>query len=367
MRHLLDDLERWYADGRTFALATVVATLRSAPRDVGAVMAVGAGGEVLGSVSGGCVEGAVYALAREVIASGRPELAGYGVTREDALMAGLTCGGTLEVFVEPIDPARRPDFPALVAAVRAGTPMAAATVVSSHEADRVGMRALVGPAGSGGTGPLADAARELLGRGESGLLVPGAGGGRIAAVSAAPPGDVVFVHAHVPRPLLLVFGSNDYAAAVARAGALAGFRVTVCDARPVFTTPERFPGVDDLVVEWPDRYLSAVPVDARTAVCVLTHDPKFDVPVLVRALRTEAGYIGAMGSRRAHRDRLVRLREEGLTERELARLHSPIGLDLGARTPEETAIAVLAEIVQCRRGGSGKRLVETDGRIHGGR
>ncbi|MGW7368270.1 XdhC family protein [Streptomyces sp. NPDC054841] len=373
MRHLLDDLEKWYAEGRTFALATVISTLRSAPRDAGAVMAVGAGGEVLGSVSGGCVEGVVYELACEVIASGRPESAAYGVSDDDALMSGLTCGGSLEVFVEPVDRVRRPDFPALVAALRAGTPVAVATVVAAPGADRIGARAVAGltvAVEGAEAGPLADAAREMLGRGETGLIVPGAGSGagkRVAAVGSAPDGEVAFVRSYVPRPALLVFGSNDHAAAVAQAGAFAGFRVKVCDARPVFTTHERFPGVDELVVDWPDRWFASLAVDARTAVCVLTHDPKFDVPLLARALRTDAGYVGAMGSRRAHEDRLVRLREAGVTEAELARLHSPIGLDLGARTPQETAIAVLAEIVKCRRGGSGEHLSRTSGRVHAAR
>ncbi|MFI0716697.1 XdhC family protein [Streptomyces inhibens] len=370
MRHLLDDLEKWYAEGRAFALATVVSTLRSAPREAGAVMAVGSGGEVLGSVSGGCVEGAVYELACEVIASGRPESAAYGVSDDDALMSGLTCGGTLEVFVEPVDRVRWPGFPALAAALRAGTPVAVATVVAAPDAERVGARAVAGLAGAvegAEVRLLADAAREMLGRGETGLIVPGAGGdgpSAVAAVGSAPPGEVAFVRSYVPRPALLVFGSNDYAAAVAQAGAFAGYRVTVCDARPVFTTHARFPGVDELVVDWPDRYFAALTPDARTAVCVLTHDPKFDVPLLVRALRTQAGYVGAMGSRRAHEDRLARLREAGLTEAELARLHSPIGLDLGARTPQETAIAVLAEIVKRRRGGSGEHLSRTSGRVH---
>jgi len=163
---------------------------------------------------------------------------------------------------------------------------------------------------------------------------------------------------------MLVFGAIDFAAAVARVGKFLGYRVTVCDARPVFATAKRFPEADEVVVEWPHRYLQSTTVDARTVICVLTHDPKFDVPLLEVALRTDAAYIGAMGSRRTHDDRLARLREEGVTEDELARLASPIGLDIGARTPEETAVSIAAEIVAHRWGGSGARLTDTAGPIH---
>ncbi|MFF7245072.1 XdhC family protein [Embleya sp. NPDC008237] len=368
MRELLDRLETWYRDGRTFALATVVSTLRSAPRDAGAVMAVSADGVALGSVSGGCVEGAVYELALEVIAQGRPRTAAYGISDDDALMVGLTCGGTLEVYVEPVDPERYPEFPELIAALREGRSLAVATVVATPDADRLGTRVVVGAdreaAGDEESGPVVLALRELLAADRTTLVR--ADGEALVPVEAlgVRQDEIVFVRSYVPRPRLLVFGSNDYAVAMARMGALAGFRVTVCDARPVFATAERFPDVDELVVDWPDRYLAGTRVDGRTAVCVLTHDPKFDVPVLVRALRLPVAYVGAMGSRRAHADRLVRLREAGVTEAELTLLHSPIGLDLGARTPQETAIAVLAEIIQARHGGSARPLSLTDGRIH---
>jgi xanthine dehydrogenase accessory factor len=174
----------------------------------------------------------------------------------------------------------------------------------------------------------------------------------------------VFVQSFAPAPRMLVFGAIDFASAVARLGKFLGYHVTVCDARPVFATHKRFPDVDELVVMWPHRYLDETTVDERTVICVLTHDPKFDVPLLERALRTPAGYIGAMGSRRTHDDRLRRLREVGVSEESLARLSSPIGLDLGARTPEETAVAIAAEIIALRWGGSGQRLTRTDLAIH---
>ncbi|MFY9918252.1 MAG: XdhC family protein, partial [Mycobacterium sp.] len=210
---------------------------------------------------------------------------------------------------------------------------------------------------------VADDARGLLAAGRSEVLTYGPDGQRRGA------GMEVFVASYAPRPRMLVFGAIDFAAALARQGSLLGYRVTVCDARAVFATRARFPTADEVVVEWPNRYLAAQheagEIDARTVICVLTHDPKFDVPLLEVALRLpEIGYLGAMGSRRTHDDRLARLREAGLTETELSRLHSPIGLDLGARTPEETAVSIAAEIIARRWGGGGRPLTETDGRIH---
>jgi xanthine dehydrogenase accessory factor len=203
-----------------------------------------------------------------------------------------------------------------------------------------------------------DDTRGMLAQGLTGVRHYGAHGERRGDELA------VFVHSFAPPPRMLVFGAIDFAAAVARAGKFLGYHVTVCDARPVFATRARFPDADEVVVEWPHRFLAGVNVDERTVICVLTHDPKFDVPLLEVALRTPAGYIGAMGSRRTHDDRLARLREAGLTGAELARLRSPIGLDLGARTPEETAVSVAAELIQLRWGGTGRPLTETAGRIH---
>jgi xanthine dehydrogenase accessory factor len=168
----------------------------------------------------------------------------------------------------------------------------------------------------------------------------------------------VFVQSFAPPPRLLVFGAIDFASAVARIGKFLGYHVTVCDARPVFATRKRFPDVDELVVKWPHKYLDEITVDARTVICVLTHDPKFDVPLLLRALQTPARYIGAMGSQRTHDDRMARLRAAGVGDAALSRISSPIGLDLGARTPEETAVAIAAEIIALTWGGSGQRLTD---------
>ena len=380
MRDVLPELMRWWRAGESVAVGTVVATFRSAPRPAGASMLVGPGGEAVGSVSGGCVEGAVYELGQEVVASGTPVLQRYGVSDDDAYAVGLTCGGILDVFVESVSQQTFPELGAVSDDIEAGRPVAVATVIDHPDPAWVGRRLVVRPEGavgddgdermpSGSLGsPRADAAvtddaRGLLAAGRTETLTYGPDGERRGE------GLRVFVAAYAPRPRMLVFGAIDFAAAVAHVGAFLGYRVTVCDARPVFATASRFPAADEVVVEWPHRYLGAEVeagrVDGRTVVCVLTHDPKFDVPLLEVALRMpEVAYVGAMGSRRTHEDRLERLREAGVTEAELERLSSPIGLDLGARTPEETAVSIAAEIIALQWGGAGRRLQETGGPIH---
>ena len=367
MRDILDPITKWWGANETFGLATVVQTFSSAPREPGAAMAVSAAGEAVGSVSGGCVEGAVYELANEVVASGQPVLQRYGISDNDAFAVGLTCGGIIDIFVEP---ASREHFAALgevAAAVRAGTPVAVATIIDGP--GRIGSRRIIWEgdksAGTLGAGDrldqaVDDDARGMLAQGLTGVRRYGPDGERRRDELG------VFVQSFAPAPRMLVFGAIDFAAAVAKAGKFLGYRVTVCDARPVFATASRFPDADEVITDWPHRYLSGITTDERTVICVLTHDPKFDVPLLEVALRRPAAYIGAMGSRRTHDDRLARLREVGMTETELARLRSPIGLDLGARTPEETAIAIAAELIQLRWGGSGQPLTATTGRIHHG-
>jgi xanthine dehydrogenase accessory factor len=374
MRDVLEQLVGWWSAGQPVAVGTVVATFESAPRPPGAVMLVGPAGEAVGSVSGGCVEGAVYQLGEEILESGEPVLQRYGVSDESAFAVGLTCGGILDVFVERVDQASYPELGEVAADVVAGWPVAVATVVAHPDADRVGRRLVVRPpdasqptAGSLGSeradDAVADDARGLLAAGRTETLEYGPDGQRRGE------GMRVFVSSYAPVPRLLVFGAIDFAAAVAKVGSFLGYRVTVCDARGVFATASRFPSADEVVVDWPHRYLAAEAeagrIDARTAICVLTHDPKFDVPLLEVALRLpEIAYVGAMGSRRTHDDRLKRLREAGLTEPELARLASPIGLDLGARTPEETAVSIAAEIIALRWGGVGDRLSSQAGPIH---
>jgi xanthine dehydrogenase accessory factor len=368
VRDILTRITKWWESDETFGLATVVRTFRSAPRDPGAALAVSPGGEVVGSVSGGCVEGAVYELSREVGETGQPVLQTYGVSDDDAFAVGLTCGGILDIFVEAVDKVSFPALGDIAAAVELGEPVAVATVIAGP--GRIGARRVIWAADSGkdaggslGAGDRLDAAvdddvRGMLAQGLTGIRRYGPHGERRGDELS------VFVNSFAPPPRMLVFGAIDFAAAVARAGKFLGYRVTVCDARPIFATSARFPDADEVVVDWPHRFLAATDVDARTVICVLTHDPKFDVPLLEVALRTPAGYIGAMGSRRTHEDRLARLRDAGLSTGELARLRSPIGLDLGARTPEETAVSISAELIQLRWGGSGQPLTETAGRIH---
>lgn len=333
-------------------------------------MVVAPDGSVAGSVSGGCVESAVYEVARDVVASGRPDLQRYGVGDDDAFSVGLTCGGTIDIFTEPVSRQTFPQLQDVADDIAAHRPVAVATVIDHPDPVWVGRRLIVGAdAVDGSVGSaraddaIADDARGLLAAGRSTVLTYGPDGQRQDA------GMEVFVASHAPHPRMLVFGAIDFASALAAQAALLGYRVTVCDARPVFATAPRFPAAEDVVVDWPHRYLAGEAerkaIDARTAVCVLTHDPKFDVPVLEVALRLpEVGYVGVMGSRRTHEDRMRRLREAGLTEAELSRLSSPIGLDLGARTPEETAVSIAAEIIARRWGGRGRPLAETDGRIH---
>jgi xanthine dehydrogenase accessory factor len=381
MRDILSRVSKWWAAGETFGMATVVRTFRSAPRDPGAALAVSAAsadGEVIGSVSGGCVEGAVYELSLDVCRTGVPVLQTYGVSDNDAFAVGLTCGGILDIFVEPVNQANFPELGEIAAAVERGEPVAVATVIAGP--GKIGARRVIwaepgpgseagvqgwhtGAAGSLGSGKRLDTAVDDDARG---MLAQGVTGVRRYGAHGERRGDEleVFVNSFAPPPRMLVFGAIDFAAAVARTGKFLGYHVTVCDARQIFATASRFPDADEVVVDWPHRFLARTEVDSRTVICVLTHDPKFDIPLLEVALRTPAGYIGAMGSRRTHEDRLSRLREVGLTEDELARLRSPIGLDLGARTPEETAVSIAAELIQLRWGGTGRPLTATDGRIH---
>ncbi len=318
MRDILSTLGRWQADGRRVAIATVVERRGSAPRDAGASLALNDLGEIAGSVTGGCVEPAVIREAQEVLDGAPARLREYGIADDTAFDVGLACGGTVGILVALLDTAL---VPVLAAAVDADRPVAL-TIAATGE--RLGAQELhEHPAG-----PVA----ALLEAGESAL--------------ADVDGEAVFVHSLTPRPSLYIFGAIDHAAALARVGKVLGYRVTVCDARAAFVTPERFPEADELVVEWPDRFLRRAPVDATTAICVLTHDEKFDVPTLVAALETPAVYIGAMGSKVTTADREVRLRAEGVDDAGLARIHAPIGLAIGARSPEEVAIAIGAELVE---------------------
>jgi xanthine dehydrogenase accessory factor len=309
MREILETIQGWTREGLRVVTATLVGTERSAPREPGAAMAISERGDVAGSLTGGCVEPALYEEARAILAGGPPRLVTYGIADEAAFEAGLPCGGTVHVFLDELQPSLVEE---LAGVVSAGEPVALAQTVSGP---RIGAQELVPVDGR------ADPALE---------------------------GDV-FVLPVLPRPRMYVFGAGDHAAAVARAGSLLGYHVTVCDARARLLTRERFPEPDELVVAWPHEFLETAAVDERTAICVLTHDHKFDVPLLQVALATSAGYIGALGGKKTREDRAERLRAEGVTDEQLARIHAPIGLDIGAKTPEEVGVAVAAEIVALQR------------------
>ncbi|GHJ41996.1 XdhC family protein [Streptomyces sp. TS71-3] len=368
MLDIAEQLHRWAEEGRDFAVATVVAVSGSAPRSPGAALAVDGDGTAIGSVSGGCVEGAVYELCVQALQDGTTVLERFGYSDEDAFAVGLTCGGVIDVLVTPVaaDAPGRPVWTAALAAAARGEAAAVARVAEGP-AELLGLPLYVRPDGTheGGLGghPVLDRTAAA----EAGAMLDA---GRTGPVSLSedgshcPGGLTLFVESSVPPPRMIVFGAIDFASALVRAGKFLGYHVTVCDARPVFATRTRFPDADEIVIDWPHRYLRGTSVDGRTVLCVLTHDAKFDVPLLEAALRLPVAFVGAMGSRRTHEDRNQRLREAGVSERELARLHSPIGLDLGARTPEETALSIAAEIVAARRGGTGVPLTGSGTPIH---
>jgi xanthine dehydrogenase accessory factor len=309
VREILDTLAAWDAEDLRAAWAIVVETERSTPREPGAALAVNERGDVAGSVTGGCVEPAVYEEARAVLAGEPARVVEYGIEDETAFEVGLPCGGTVRILVGPVDHGVVQELRAAIAEER----------------------------------PVE--------------LEAGVSGARVAAAGERTDpefADGIFHLPLLPRPRMYVFGAVAHAAALAEAGRMLGYHVTVSDARARFVTSERIPQADELVVGWPDDVLRDAPVDERTAICVLSHDRKVDVPALRAALASPAGYIGAMGSKRTTEARAAALREEGVGEEDLARIRAPIGLDIGSRTPAEVAVAVAAEIVSVRRGRSGR-------------
>lgn len=374
MKEVLGDIERWRRTGRRVAVARVVGVEGSGPRDAGATMAVSEDGEVAGSVSGGCVEGAVVTEALEALSAGTGGGARrrtFGYSDEEAFAVGLTCGGTIHVLIDPDLP---PFYEALRTALLADEPVALATITelepeaTAGSGLRLGASLFVpetGPSqGTLGVEHLDEVVRrDAQGAIESGLS---------AMRHYGPTGEArqravgVFIEVFARPPRLVIFGAVDFTAALARLGKVLGYHVTVCDARPVFATAARFPMADEVAVERPERYLGKVGAELgpRDAVCVLTHDSKFDVPAILAAIKTDVGYLGAMGSRRTHADRVARLLEAGADERDLRRVMAPIGLDLGARTPEETAVAICAEMIALRTGRAAPSLRDAEGPIH---
>jgi xanthine dehydrogenase accessory factor len=331
MRDILDEVERWRESGERVAIATVIQTWGSAPRPAGSAMALTAGGKITGSVSGGCVEGAVVESGLRCLSTGRPERLRFGVSDETAWSVGLACGGTIEVFVEPV---RGETFDAVRTAIREGRPSAVATVVSGPEGS-LGRRLLVSDDGTV-TGSLGEGLDALAG-GSSRRLEP-------TPDRAAE----IFIDVLQPPPRLIVVGGVHIAIPLVAIAKTLGYRTIVVDPREAFGSAERFPDVDRIVSAWPDRALEQIGIDASTAVAVLTHDPKLDDPALAAALRSPAFYVGALGSRRTQEKRRQRLLEAGLDERSLARLHAPIGLPIGGRSPQEIALSIMAQIVAAR-------------------
>lgn len=338
MRDIATTLRAWMDAGKPFALASVVGTAGSSPRPLGTALAVDGDGTAVGGVSGGCVEAAVYTRCLEILETGTAQTESFGSTEEEQFYLGITCGGSMDVLTVRVEP----DDTAIVAAldaILAGEPVSLVRAVEGPD-----LGAAVAISANGFAGHL-----------ELGAIDLPATSGRVGRFA---------VEAYTPPPDLFIYGAIDFAAPIVRIAKTVGFRVTVCDARPVFATEIRFPEADAIIVDWPHRHFDKTKIEPTTAVVVLTHDEKFDLPLLERALTSDAGYIGALGSRATHHDRLERLREAGLGEEALARLRSPIGLDLNGRTADETALSIVAEIVAVRNDARAGFLTESQGPIH---
>src|SRR5712692_7235439 len=344
MRDILDEVERWRESGERVAIATVIQTWGSAPRPAGSAMALTAGGKIAGSVSGGCVEAAVVESGLRCLSTGRPERLRFGVSDETAWSVGLACGGMIDLFLEPL---RDESLDAIRAAIRDGRPAAVATVVGGAE-EILGRRlrisddgTVTGSLGEGLDAPVQAQAREALAAGAPRRLEP-------TPERAAE----IFIDVLQPPPRLIVVGGVHIAIPLVAIAKTLGYRTIVVDPREAFGSAERFPEVDRIVSTWPDRALGEIGIDAATAVAVLTHDPKLDDPALAAALRSPAFYVGALGSRRTQEKRRQRLLEGGLDEKSLARLHAPIGLPIGGRSPQEIALSIMAQIVATRNKGA---------------
>ena len=335
MRDILADIEAWHSEGRPIAVATVVETWGSAPRPAGGKMALTADGRIAGSVSGGCVENAVVEAGKKTLSSGKPQLLHYGVSDDTAWSVGLACGGSLDIFVERLDPEL---FAPVREAIRNEKPVAVATVVRGPEGE-LGRKLALFEDGSvrGGIDDAAlEQARAALSEGASRRFKTEA--------------REIFVDVLLPAPRLVIVGGVHIAVALVSLAKTLGFRTILVDPREAFGNAKRFPHADEIVNDWPDKALERLAPDGSTAIAVLTHDPKLDDPALLAALPGRAFYVGALGSRRTQEKRRERLLEAGLPETALARLHGPIGLPLGGRSPEEIAVAILAQIVATRNG-----------------
>jgi xanthine dehydrogenase accessory factor len=334
VQEILSELNRWRARGDRIAMARVVATRRSAPRPVGSKLIVSERGELAGSVSGGCVESEVVEEAREVLAGGEPRLLTYGISDDLALSVGLPCGGEIDVWVSEPEPELLDQLAEVAQEERRAvfyTDLEDGTERLVHHGDN----------------PVAD---DVIRTGHS----------RVVELH----GRRLFADVYGPSPRLLVYGAVDTADALAAAARGVGWHTIVADARGRFATRERLPHADEILVAWPEETVAQVQPDHATAIVVLTHDDKFDVPMLLGALASDAFYIGALGSRRNQERRRERLLEAGADESAVERIAGPAGLDIGAHTPAETAVSILAEIMAVRAARDGGRLKDSTGRIH---
>jgi len=358
MRELLAQIDRWQASGEKLAMATLVQVRGSAPRLPGARLVLSESGAMLGSVSAGCVENDVYEHGRQVLASGQPQLVTYGIEKEAAFEVGLSCGGSIDVLVEPFAPGTL--WKALREAVETREPAALAMAV--QPAPLRGRKLfLAGAAVVGAIDPALDAEIEALLRR---ACQPGSGVARVVAMPWQNAEAEIFIEPLLPAARLFIIGANHTAIALCRMAKELGYWVTVIDPRAVFATPERFSEVDELLHVWPDEFFAGRPLDPYSFVVALSHDAKFDVPALACALRADTGYIGILGSRRTHASRLEMLREQGFGDADFARIHAPIGLDLGGRAPAEIALAILAEMQAVRYGRGAGALKDRQAPIH---
>ncbi|HJP89102.1 MAG TPA: XdhC/CoxI family protein [Candidatus Limnocylindrales bacterium] len=345
MRDVLEQYDAWRAEGHEVGRAVVLRTYGSAPRQEGSVLLVADDGRMVGSVSGGCVEGAAAEAVAEARRTGVAKVVRYGISDDLAWSVGLQCGGTLDVLVEPTVP------DAVVAAARGAAPGAGdgigTTVVTDLPADTPA------PASQRpGDAPAADATLEDLRR-----ATLAAGRSRTVEL----PDRTVFIEAFPATPRLVIVGATEVARSLVGLAKTLGYERIVIDARSAFATPERFPDVDRLIVDWPEEAFDAINLGPNDAVAVLSHDDKFDEPAVQDAMRRGARYVGAIGSKKTQAARRAHLLEAGMTEEQLSHLHGPIGLDLGGREPAETALAILAEIVAARRGGSAAPMIDRAG------
>lgn len=354
----LRSIREWQTAGRRACLATLIAVEGSAPRDPGADMAIAQDGVIAGSLTGGCIEAALVQESEAVFAQGRPRIARFGLPDEQAHTVGLSCGGTLEVF---IDEPQRAWVEAATEALELAAPHGVALRLDEPSA---GVRLVLfeGRAvGSLGDPELDEAVcAELRNQGADECSL------RRFGPNGEPHGDVrIFLARFAQKPQMYVFGAVDFAAAMLRIGKMLGFEAILCDARPAFATRARFPEADRIEVAWPDDVLARANVDERTAIVAMTHDEKFDLPLLRAALATPAGYIGVMGSRSTNERRFAQLRESGVLPAQLERLSAPAGLDIGGRSPEEIALSIAAELVALRNGREGGRLKDARGPLRG--